>query len=330
MADKQLTLQESLRLLEITNLDGIKESDLARIRRKAQKRWHPDAIAYAKPPARVVKRYEQNFVLIDVAIAVVRAYLKGDLHSNVEFSKNFRTTRTIPPEEKIRQNAYVMQATLRSNWSRIKKIGYKLHEETEVLSEGFCIKDLLEQDLKDNVPVKCIISLFNGSIVFLVLSTVLGLLTDDNVYALSVVYGIWGIQALSCVVGFLPLSGFWLPPKVGGFITFFINVGIFFQSILIKSMERCSCLLVIAVPTIITSLFAHLTKWIVLYPIYGLVGLIVGEHRIGKTQRRIRYYAGLADWYIEELINGNPSEFSTKQLFDLSHLYSELKDVRYA
>lgn len=299
MVDKQLTLQESLRLLEITNLDGIKEGDLTCIRRKAQKRWHPDTIAYTRPSAETLKRYEQNFSLIDVAIAIVEAYLKGDLHTTTQFSEDYKATRTTPPQETIRQNASVMQETLRNNWSKIKKIGYKSHEETVILSEGVRIRDLLKQDLKDKVPVICIISLFNGTVFFLLISIIFGLLTDENPFVMSVAYIIWCVQASSCVVGFLPLSRFWLPTKVSDFVAFFIKVGIYFQIIILVWMERCGCFVVLALPMSIAALLVYIVELVVLYPIYGLFGLIIGEHKLGKIQERIRYYAGFADWYIE-------------------------------
>jgi hypothetical protein len=330
MTNRQLTLQESLKLLEIINLDRIKEEDLIHIRRKAQKRWHPDTIAYTKPPPETVKRYERNFALIDVAVAIVGAYLKGNLHPTTQSPKNYKTTHSVPPEEIIRQNASTMQETLRSHWNKIKKIRYKFYEETVILSEGFRLKDLLKQDLRDNVPVICIVSLLSGAIFFLIIMTLLAFLTDESPFVMSSVYGIWGIQALSCVVGFLPLSRFWLPIKVSNFIAFFINLGIFFQLGVAKLTPRCGCLLMIAIPMLITIYLAYIVKWVVLLPLYGLSGFILGDHRIGKIEKKKRYYAGLADWYIEELINGNPGKFTAQQLFDLSHLYSELKDVKYA
>lgn len=330
MANQQLSFQEALKLLEITTLTGIKEGDLIHIRRKAQKRWHPDTIAYTKPLAETVKRYERNFALIDVAIAIVRDHLKGNLHPTTQSPKNYKTPPPTSPEEIIRRNASTMQETLRSHWNKIKKIRYKLYEETVILSEGFCLKDLLMQDLRDNMPVICIVSLLSGAVFFLIIATILAFFTDENLFVMSSIYGIWGIQALSCVVGFLPLSRFWLPIKVSNFIAFFINLGIFFQLGILKLTPRCGCLLAIAIPVLVIIYLAQIIKWVILFPLYGVSGLILGDYRIGRIQEKRRYYAGLADWYIEELINGIPGKFTTEQLFDLSHLYSELKDVKYA
>ena len=43
----------------------------------------------------------------------------------------------------------------------------------------------------------------------------------------------------------------------------------------------------------------------------------------GKT---VRYHAGLAEWYIEELLAGDPAAMTGEELSHLSQLYRELRD----
>lgn len=81
--------------------------------------------------------------------------------------------------------------------------------------------------------------------------------------------------------------------------------------------------LIIGIPIFL----AQILKWIVLYPTYMLVGLILGEKRMGTVTHSVNYYAGAADWYIEELLSKNPNELSREELFDLSFLTGELKNA---
>ncbi|MBW4475663.1 MAG: hypothetical protein KME54_02020 [Tolypothrix brevis GSE-NOS-MK-07-07A] len=97
MEQEIFTLQEALLLLEISNLDRVVQSDLPLIRRKAFKRWHPDTIAHTNPSQETVKRYERNFRLIDQAIAMVEAYLRGEVHSSERFSEDYHSQ---PAEER--------------------------------------------------------------------------------------------------------------------------------------------------------------------------------------------------------------------------------------
>ncbi len=82
--------------------------------------------------------------------------------------------------------------------------------------------------------------------------------------------------------------------------------------------------LLVAVP----NLFALAIKYIVLFPLYETTKLIVGVKVVGIVKKSVNYYAGAAEWYIDDLILKNPDEMSGDELFHLSYLYSELSDIK--
>jgi hypothetical protein len=55
---------------------------------------------------------------------------------------------------------------------------------------------------------------------------------------------------------------------------------------------------------------------------------IVGDKRGGVVKQTNKFYAGIAEWKIEELLNASPLTMPAEDLYMLSHLYSELLDVR--
>jgi len=75
-------------------------------------------------------------------------------------------------------------------------------------------------------------------------------------------------------------------------------------------------------------LFAKLVKYIILLPLNEIAKAIIGDKVVGVVKQNVNYYAEGAEWYIDELINKNPSEMTSEELFHLSYLYAELNDVK--
>ena len=73
-------------------------------------------------------------------------------------------------------------------------------------------------------------------------------------------------------------------------------------------------------------LISKLVKYLILYPVYFIAGLFLNK-KVGEVKQDVTYYADLADWYIEELLNTDPAQMDEEQLFNLSYLYSELTDI---
>lgn len=69
-------------------------------------------------------------------------------------------------------------------------------------------------------------------------------------------------------------------------------------------------------------------KYIILYPLTEIAKTLVKDKVVGVVKENVNYYADVAEWYINDLLNKNPEEMSRDELFHLSYLYSELSDVK--
>ena len=104
----------------------------------------------------------------------------------------------------------------------------------------------------------------------------------------------------------------------------FVNAGLTFPHILDK-LGLMGFTPVLFLFHLVPYGFAAFVKWIIIFPIFALAGSLLKEKRMGKIQENVRYYAGMADWYIEHLINTEPNSLNRAELFDLSALYSEFR-----
>lgn len=325
----QLPLDQVLRILELTNLTKTTENDFPAIKRKAMRRWHPDSVMHTKDEERI-KEYTRNFQSIDAALTDLAYYLKhgpeekGAAVAEEVQKADFRASKTPDTVEVLRKEAPRMQKKLRDLWETIKEKGYKQQDEMQIIFEGWKIKDLLVQDIKDGIPALAISSLFNGFFLCVVLA-LLGSAAGGNGLA-GIVFLAWLIQAAACLITILPLSRFWLPNGLDEFILNLVNAG----ALLHHGAEKIGLTkigffqLLFGIP----ALLGRLTQWIILYPLYVLVGEFAGEKSIGKIYRLNVYYAGLASWHIEELINKAPAQMTEEELYHLAHAYAELKDVK--
>lgn len=332
MNSQEMTLSSAIEILEITDLSKIDISELSTIRRRAKKRWHPDRISYANPGEETIKRFERNFSLVDKAIELVNDYLGGETPVSAKVAAGYnRSQQSERPEDFARRNAGEFQQMVRNVWARVKEQSYKLKEEVVILAEGHKISDLLMEDLKDNIPVIAFVSLYNGIIVFtlIILIMVLVLSGISNKMIVTIILYVltfaWIAQALSCVVMFLPLSRFWVPEKVESFVMGLTNIGLSVNRVIEEN--RWDENLVVAVIFGLPVRLAQISKWIILYPLYKLAGLLLGDRRIGRVQVKIKYYAGLSEDYIEELIYSDPNAFMQDQLFDLAYIAGEFKEI---
>ena len=331
MNEIELTVNEATEILEITNLEKLSEKDLNQIRKKAKRRWHPDTISYTNPTPEIIKKYEHNFRLIEDAIAVIMAFLNGDEHFSNAYQKNQHRPKSEAPEDVILRNSSELQQNLRKVWESVKQKKYKMQEEEAIVSEGFSYKDILMDDLKEDMPVISVVSFVNCILLFFIVFFIGGfavLFINNNTLSnnfLWIITVTWAIQALSCVIAFLPLSRFWLPYKVGDVIFRLVDFGLGVNQFFVEKGLHNNIFigLIIGIPIILAQIF----KWLVLFPLYKLVSIFLGDRRIGVVKKKTKYYAGLASWYIEDIMQSDPKQFSSEQLFDLSYIYGELKDA---
>lgn len=320
-------LGKVIEILEISDINSIKESELKKLRGRAKKRWHPDKISHTNPDPEIVKRYQENFVLIEEAIEFVRAHINGEVHVGKSSTGTYSEAVYEEPEDIIRRNAPEMQETLRSIWDSVRQQGYKLKEEIVTRYPGNLYKEMLSQDLKDNIPIFSIASFFFGFFLYLLLSLILSLVISSQPtilkFTMIALTFVWWIQAMACFLGLLPLSRFWLPQKIGDGVVYLINVGMnFFNIVDYFGLTRNTAVaFIFGIPL----LLARIVQAIFVTPIYLIASMIIGDKTFGKVEEKVNYYADLADWYIEDLIHKDTQNLSSEELFALSHAYAELK-----
>ena len=318
----ELTFDSAIELLEITDISKIKVEDIPLIEKKLKKRWHPDRVSHLNDAA-TTDEYTIKFQQIEFACEMILSYLKGNYHAGEAFTQ-YRKNDFEEPEEIIRKNAPEMQQTLRDLWNLIKEKKYKWTEKETILSDGFKLKDLLQEDFKEDLAMLSVVSFYYG-LVFLGLLSAIGY--GINPALGTIIAIICLLQAISCVLGFIPLSRFWLPGIVSDVMFKFINFGLAFYN-WAEARGNASANIWVVLLIRIPVLFAKLIKYVILFPLTELAKAIVGDKVVGVVKQKVTYYADAADWYIEELINAQPDKMSSEELFHLSYIYSELSDVK--
>lgn len=319
----EMTFDKAIELLEITDITKLNIGDIPHLERKSKKRWHPDKVIHLNNSS-ITEEYTVNFQQIEIACQMIYSYLKGTYQAGEIFSQPHQSVHN-EPEEIIRENAPEIQTALKNLWEFIKEKKYKWTIKEVLLSDGFKLKDLLTEDFKEDLAMLSIISFFYG-LLFLGILTAIG-------SAISPILGtIIGIvlllQTLSCILGFAPLSRFWLPEAISNIMLKFINFGLGIYNWAEEQGQNSSkgwVVLLIRIPV----LFANLIKYVILLPLTELTKIFVGDKVVGIVKQNVNYYAEAADWYIDELITMHPNDMSSEELFNLSYLYTELGDVKF-
>lgn len=316
-----LTFDLSIEILEITDISKVSIDDLPKITKKAKKRWHPDRIAQYKDEEEI-KKYTKYFQLIEPASEMIKSFLIGDYKAGEKFEQKDNSVYQ-EPAEVIRKNANNIQSTLNNLWETIVNHKYKHTIQEVLMSDGFKLKDLLTQDFKEDLAGLSIISMIYGTILSWLIAFIVGIFSSE-LMIIPIIF--WGFQTLSCVLGFLPLSRFWLPEQIQNIMFWFINfgLGIYNWANRESVVSNVWVQLLVQIPVLISLAI----KYIVLLPIYEIAKLIVGDKVVGVVKQKVDYYAGGAQWYINELLSKEPSGMSEQELFDLSYLYTELSDVK--
>ena len=323
-----ITLIEALEILDVRDPTGLTEIDFARLKRRAQQRWHPDKIVASNPSAATLEHYARNFRLIKPAVALLREYVETDYR---DLSAPVREPEPPPPppetpEEAMRRNAPTMQEELRQVWAAVQRTGYKMHEEEFTAFDGWTVQELLQRELADEVPVVAVAAFWGVGF----LSVPLYYYFPEAGFSLAVGLAVLGIF---CTLTLLPLARFWLPSSLWEVAFRIENVSLAVYNGLISvhnwlarhGLGGFAWLLGLALFTPIR--MARLIQNYLLAPPYRLVGWLFRNRRLGIVRKTQRYYAGLAGWYVEELLAGVPRAMSEEQLYHLSRLYAELRDA---
>lgn len=319
----ELTFDQAIELLEITDISKIQVEDIPQLEKKMQKRWHPDKVEHLGDPA-ITQEYTVKFQQIETACQLVYSYLQGTYQAGEAFTQKSSKIHE-EPEEVIRKNAPDIQSILKDLWNLIKEKKYKWTEKEVLLSDGFKLKDLLAEDFKEDIAMLSVVSFFYGLVILGLLAAIASAI---NPVLGGIVGFIWILQAISCVLGFAPLSRFWLKNQQVQDIMFkFINFGLGIYNWAEEQGQTSTktwVVLLIRLPVI----FAKIIKYIIMLPLYELAKIFVGDKVVGVVKQNVNYYADAAEWYVDELINKKPNEMSSEELFHLSYLYTELSEVK--
>lgn len=320
-----ISLTEAIELLEILDIESTQVDDLRAIGRRAKRRWHPDRISYQNPSEERLRKYNQNFARIDDALEVIRAFLSG----KAEVSPKARFKNRGPevtPEEAVRRHAPANQDTVRSAWNRVKETSFHMTLEEVVLSEGRTVKDLLDDDLNDEIPATALASLWIGLVIFMVVGLVASVLpaiigaTAGSIVLIGVTLA-WFVQAGASIVALIPLCRFWLPDKYLAVVGQIVDKTV---AIMYRTEEETWSIWVFGIPMMLILA----TNWAIIRPIYKLAGLVFSDKILGRNVVSMKYYAGLSEDYLEYLVNGDVRAFTAEELFHLAHAASELGRVR--
>ena len=64
---EELTFDQAIEILEITDISKISVEDIPQIEKKTQKRWHPDRVAHLND-VKETEKYTKNFQNIENAV----------------------------------------------------------------------------------------------------------------------------------------------------------------------------------------------------------------------------------------------------------------------
>jgi len=312
---QELTFDQAIEILEITDLSKIELNDLPKIIRRAKSRWHPDRVAKFQD-ASEVEKYTRAFQYIEPAANLIKAYLKGEYNIGEKF-EGYREKVYEEPVDIIRNNAARMQETIKGLWDKIKSNKFKYVENEVVLSDGFSLKELLDNDFKEDLVVPALISLIFGPFALIIPIIIAAAINDT----LGVIVALFlFIHLIFCVLGFLPLSRFWLPGFIVPIMLWFIDFGVKVYFSLFDKDKSSWANFFLSIPYWI----ALAIKYLIILPLYGLAKLIIGDKVVGVVKEKVNYYAGFAEWYVNELISKDYKEMNEDELFDLSYLYKDL------
>ena len=318
----ELTFDKAIELLEITNITKVEIEKMPQLEKAARKRWHPDNVSHLNNPT-LIEEYTLNFQQIGPACEMITEYLDGNYHAGEAFIGKSQPMYD-EPEEIIRNNAYEMQSELKNVWDFVKKNNYKHRVKEIILSDGYKLKDLLKEDFEEDFASLSVISFFYGVMTFGLIAAI-GAMISPLFGSLIGIFVL--IQALACVLGFSPLSRFWMPDSLKNIVAKLIDVGLGIYN-WADSKAQSSSNILIHFLVRLPALIAKLVKYIILFPLYEIAKAVVGDKVVGVVKQDVNYYADMADWYIEEIMNNNPLEMESDDLFNLSYLYSELLDIK--
>lgn len=219
-----------------------------------------------------------KFQQVEAACQLVLSYLEGTYHPGQAFTfTGDKWSEYREPEEIIRENGDEIQSDLKEVWSYVREKNYKHSVQEVILSDGFSLKDLLTEDFKEDIAMLSVVSFFYGLLLFGILAAIASAISP---ILGSIVGIIWLLQAISCGLGFAPPSCFWLNEQISEIAFGYSNFGLGIYNWTKEQAQNSSSnwiLLFVRLPVI----FAKIIKYIILFPLYEIAKLIVGDKVAG-------------------------------------------------
>lgn len=317
----EISFDRAIELLEITDISKVKVDDIPKLEKKAKGRWHPDRVSHLGDDA-LTKEYTVNFQQVEVACQLIYSFLKGTYQAGNTHTYTHRSVRE-EPEDIIRKNAPELQSFIRSVWATVKEKRYQWTVEEVLLSDGYKLRDLIDRDYKEDIALYSMVSLFYG-LVFFGLPALVAL--GFNPILGWVLFGAWTIHAIACLIGVAPLSRFWLPIEVSDVMVWLINVGLgiyHWAERQVQNSEKVWLVLLVRIPV----LYGKLVKYLIMFPIYEIAKLVIGDKMVGVVKAKVNYYTYFAEWYIDALIAKDPKNMTVEELYDLTEINSAFQGV---
>lgn len=310
-----MTLDEAIELLEITeDIDKITEKDLNNKRRRAMGRWHPDLVATANDETKA--RYERNFKNVEPAVQLIYQYRTGTYFAGQDFEKGNAATgaHSRQQEADMRSNARQWVAGIQKVWQQIKNSGWAMTVRDTILSDGFRLRDVLRQDIKDDVMALSVTSLFYGFYGFIAFC-IPGIFLP---YILFITLPVFVIHSLLCMLLILPLSRIWMSGWLTDAAIFSCNKGLIIGDVIMKTLGRWK-------------FFRALVNWpfyfakgmtlLIITPLYELAGYLLRDKVVGVKKRCERYLSDYPEFYIEQLLQKDPAQMTWLELRHLSEVH---------
>jgi hypothetical protein len=316
-----VSLELALDVLDISNkdLDGLTEEKLKSVMKSAKSKWHPDKVSSLNNPE-LTKLFTKKFQLIEPALLTLKQYLTRNEYAENNMHDNGHVYKS--NVDVIRENADHMKSILMGCWSDVVEKGFLLEVKEEVLRAGESLKELLSTQQSVNLPYLAVLSFISFTsiwgaitIVFLLISPLLGLIA----------FIFWLLMLLFNFIAILPLSDYWLPAKLDLAKYWFVNFGLSIYNLAARSLGGSRITMIyLSLLRFIAGLF----KYIIILPLNFVIKLLFGNKVVGRIVSIHRFYAEVHEDKIMHILSKDIQELTEDELYTLSHLYSNLTDVK--
>jgi len=322
---EQLTLKEAIQILEITDLDSLTEKDLAKIKKKAAKKWHPDKLAAMDVEKTVVDKFKANFQKIAPALEIIKAYINGEDYTDMSANANINRESSV---DILKREFPNIQEFFTKNWAAIKANDYKKTVEKVLLFEGFSVPEILKSDLEYEIPEVAIVTMLSGTI----LPSIIGLFFTGIPPIAMLIYLFVALQVLCSLIALFPTGRFWLPQFVQDIVIRVLNIGIYMHDAVGFLSDLLPRRFQWIVHTFLKFIqfFGRIAQKLIVAPIYHIVGNIFKDKRIGKVEKELVFFGGFTTDYIDELLAMPLDSLSEEQVYHVGAMYNSLGDFQPA